>query len=163
MGQLLDKASEGSSEQSGPTVTAVEREGVLRRLDHALPYLKGGRVLWVDDHPEQNVYLIGVLRESGMSVDTARSTEEALRVLDSRSHDLVISDIARGDDGQAGIHMLATFRERNIRLPVIVHAALFDPRLGVDPMIFGYTNRAPDTVHFVIDIMERIRLADYTW
>lgn len=163
VGQLLDRASESSSEPSGPTVTATEREGVLRRLDHALPYLKDGRVLWVDDNPDYNRFLIDILQESGMTVDIARSTEDALRLLARRSYDLVLSDIARGDDEQAGIRMLDDFRERDIRLPVIVHAARFNPRLGVDPMIFAYTNRVPNVIHFVIDVMERIRLSDYAW
>ncbi len=55
--------------------------------------------------------------------------------------------------------MLEQFRERGIRLPVVLHSAGFDPRLAVDPMVFAATNRVDDVVHYVIDLMERARIA----
>jgi CheY-like chemotaxis protein len=161
--ELLDKASEsaGDSGSAGPTVTARERRGVLRRLDHAAPYLRDGRILWVDDHPENNRYLIQLFEQSGMTVDLARSTDEALQLLVGRhrAYDLVLSDIRRGDDAQAGMRMLEVFRKHGIRLPVVLHSAGFDSRLGLDPMVFAATNRIDEVVHYVIDLMERARIA----
>ncbi|MBO3751016.1 response regulator [Streptosporangiaceae bacterium NEAU-GS5] len=160
--RLLVKAAESGDESSGiePEVSRAGRRAVIRRLDHAADYLRAGHILWVDDLPQNNSYLTALFKQLGMTVDEALSTEEALVLLDRRSYDLVISDIHRGVDDQAGIKMLEAFRARGIDLPVIIHAARFDPRMGVDPMIFGGTNRTNEVVHYVIDIMERVRLGD---
>jgi len=158
--ELLDKASESTSVFPGSQqpVTATERRGVLRRLDHAVAYLDGGRILWVDDNPANNRYLIRLFEQSGMTVDLARSTGEALELLRRHAYDIVLSDIMRGEDDQAGIAMLAEFRNAGIKLPVIIHAAHFDSRRGMDPMIFAGTNRIDEVVHYVIDLMERARI-----
>lgn len=158
--RLLTKAAESDPGNAEAPVSRADRRAVIRRLDHSAIYLKGGRILWVDDIPENNAYLSALFRELGMVVDEATSTDEALNLLDRHAYDLVISDIARGTDEQSGMKMLQAFRNRGISLPVIIHAARFDPRLGVDPMIFGGTNRIDEVVQFVIDIMERVRLGD---
>jgi CheY-like chemotaxis protein len=160
--RLLNKAAEITDEgaESRPTVTRMARKAVLRRLEHAANYLKDGRILWVDDLPNNNRYLTEVFRELGMRVDQATSTEEALTLLDRASYDLVISDVHRGADGQAGMKMLRKLRDRGVDLPVLIHAASFDPRLGVDPMIFGHTPLYDELVHYVIDVMERVRMGD---
>ncbi|KAA9379348.1 response regulator [Microbispora cellulosiformans] len=159
--RLLTKAVESSDqEETGPLISRADRRAVIRRLDHAAVYLKGGRILWVDDLPEGNSYLTALFRQLGMVVDEVTSTDRALGRLDQHTYDLVISDLHRGADSQAGIEMLRAFRSRGISLPVIIHAARFDPTLGVDPMIFGGTNRVDDVVHYVIDVMERVRLGD---
>ena len=160
--RLLDKAAESTGEDAGasPTTTRTTRKAVLHRLEHATGYLKGGRILWVDDIPGDNRYLSEMFRELDMKVDQVTSTTEALSLLDRTSYDLVISDVHRDNDGQAGMKMLQNFRDRGIDLPVLIHAANFDPRLGVDPMIFGHTPRYDELIHYVIDVMERVRLSD---
>ncbi|MEU4540284.1 response regulator [Streptosporangium sp. NPDC023825] len=160
--RLLNKVAENASgeKESNSATTRANRRAVLHRLEHAANYLKGGRILWVDDIPSNNQYLTEMFRELDMKVDQATSTSEALNLLNRSSYDLVISDIHRGKDGQAGIKMLHNFREQGINLPVLVHADHFDPRLGVDPMIFGYTPQYDELIHYVIDVMERVRLSD---
>ncbi|WP_436763555.1 response regulator [Streptosporangium sp. V21-05] len=159
---LLDKAAESTSGDAGasPAPTRTTRKAVLRRLEHAADYLKDGRILWVDDIPSNNRYLTEMFQELGMKVDQVTSTSEALVFLDRASYDLVISDVRRDHDGRAGMRMLQDFRDRGVGLPVLIHAATFDPRLGVDPMIFGYTPRYDELIHYVIDLMERVRLSD---
>ncbi len=39
------------------------------------------RILWVDDHPENNAFEIARLRSVGISIDQASSTDEALAAL----------------------------------------------------------------------------------
>ena len=90
--------------------------------------------------------------------DLAVSTDDALGSLGRRAYDLVITDVQRGTEDDAGIQMLGHFRTWEIRLPVIIFAARFDPTLGIDPMIFGYANRYDELIHLVIDVMERTRI-----
>ncbi len=126
-GPLLEQAAEHSDSPVTPTM----RRGVLSRLEHAADTLRGGRVLWIDDHPEHNGSLISLFRSMGMVVNTARSTAEGLTALRHGSHDL----------------------------PVVVHAQNFNPERGVDSRIFAGTNNPVEVVHYVIDLMERIRFA----
>ncbi|PZG41996.1 multidrug DMT transporter permease [Spongiactinospora gelatinilytica] len=159
--RLLAKAVDnGDQETLEPQISGADRQAVIKRVDHAAAYLRGGRMLWVDDLPRNNIYLKELFRQLGMVVDSATSTGEAMACLDHHKYDLVISDIYRESDPQAGIKMLHEFRTRGISLPVIIHAARFDPTLGVDPMIFGGTNRIDEVVHYVIDVMERVPLRD---
>ncbi|HEV7898266.1 MAG TPA: response regulator [Planosporangium sp.] len=156
--QLLDEAA--AKTQGGPAPSASERRGAVSRLEHAAECLAGGRILWVDDNPEWNVSLVRLFRQLGMAVDTSLSTQEALTKLEGRSYDLIISDMRRDSEQPpetAGITLIEALGQRGVRLPVIIFAVNFDPRLGVHPAIFAYTNFVDDLVQYVIDIMERIK------
>lgn len=159
---LLEKASSAGpagSEAADPTEGKEQRVRVVSRLEHAAECLKGGRILWVDDHPDHNRYLIRLFRELGMTVDTVFSTSAATEeLMQGVPYDLVLSDLDRGGDPAAGADMPKDFRSRGISIPIIIHADRFDPELGVDPMIFGGTRYVGEVVHYVTDIMERIRL-----
>jgi len=74
------------------------------------------RVLWVDDHPENNAGISNSLVERGMLVDTALSTEEALEKLAQQNYQVVLSDLGRGNSPEAGLDMLLTFKEKGIQI-----------------------------------------------
>ncbi|MEV4655550.1 response regulator [Micromonospora sp. NPDC049301] len=156
--QLLDEAAAKS--EVGTPPSASERRAAVSRLQHAGEILREGRILWVDDNPSWNMPLIRLFRQLGMIVDTPRSTDEALADLQRRSYDLVLSDMRRDTEQPAetaGITLIEALERRGIHLPVVIAAAGFDPRLGVHPGIFAYTNAVDDLVHYVIDVMERIK------
>lgn len=152
-GQLIDQAAE----QSDTTVTPAAKHGVLSRLEHAAETLSGGKILWVDDHPEHNAALIRLFRSVDMRVDTVHSTGEARVALGHGSYDIILSDMERHGDSQAGIEMLRELERMVIGLPVLIHAVNFDSELGVDRRIFAGTNKPVEIVHYVIDLMERAR------
>ena len=88
-----------------------------------LPELARGTILWVDDRPSNNAYLIAAFRELGMRVDTALSTDEAMRYVEGGAvYDVIITDMGRPPDAQAGYTLLRELRARNVQLPVIVYA-----------------------------------------
>nr|WP_240969233.1 response regulator [Streptomyces sp. HNM0575] len=152
-GRLIDQVAE----ESDITVTSAARRGVLGRLEHAADTLSGGKILWVDDHPEKNGALIRLFRSMEMRVDTVHSTNEAKLALGHGSYDLIISDIDRHGDPQAGISMLRELESMVIGLPVLIHSVNFNPELGVDHRIFAATTKPVEIVHYVIDLMERAR------
>jgi len=130
------------------------------RLSASTATLTGKRILWVDDNPGNNVELVRLLRSAGADVDVTVSTEAALRVLTPRSHDLVISDMKRPDEGiddGAGWHLVDRMRDRDIDVPVIVYTFGGDGRRihGV----FGVTDNPYELIHLVMDVMERRRYA----
>ena len=69
------------------------------------PDLAGASVLVVDDEPDALSFVSHVLRDKGADVATASSMTQALAVLDQRSVDVLVSDIAMPEhDGYELIH-----------------------------------------------------------
>lgn len=84
------------------------------------------RILWVDDTPKENAYLIQSFREQGIDVVTALSTEEALRKFarGSRGFDRIITDMGRFEAGRfnplAGIELTRRIRPSDPDIPIIL-------------------------------------------
>ncbi len=154
-GALLDEAAA----MTKTVVSAGSKRGVLRRLEHAADVLKGGRLLWVDDHPEGNASLIQLFRAAGMEVDTALSTAEALSRLRMRSYDVILSDIGRQQDPSAGISMLRDLDDLGIDTPVVLYTLGFDYQRGFPRRAFAVTEAPDEVVHYVIDLIERARVS----
>lgn len=131
----------------------------MGRLEHAADVLQGGKVLWVDDRPEGNAPLVELFRAAGMHIDLAPSTEEAVPLFRRRPYDVIISDLDREGDPQAGVKMLRILEQYNVSVPVLIYAGRFDPERGVDRRIFAATTAPLELVHYVIDLMERSRLS----
>jgi len=84
--------------------------------------LPGPHVLWVDDDPANNRFIMELFAERGVEVTTALTTTEAVARYAPGVHDLVISDMGRyeGADGayvpRAGLHLLEALRARDPNL-----------------------------------------------
>lgn len=97
-------------------VRLVEKSGPAEHLP----------ILWVDDRPENNVSIVNALTRLDIPVTIARTTEEALGLVDAGEFALIISDLGRVEGGvqqdMAGRDLLVALRERGITTPVIVFA-----------------------------------------
>lgn len=149
----LDKAIA----KSNVNVPEEQRSLAVRRAVRLEEMLKGVRILWVDDNPENNNVERNLLGSLGMSVDLARTTELAMTNLRQGSYDLVISDMKRSGDDKAGLRLLSEIHSLVKPASVIFYAAGFDPRLGVPPYAFGMTNRPDELLNLVLDVIERLR------
>jgi CheY-like chemotaxis protein len=90
----------------------------------------GLRVLWVDDRMENNTALIDELVERGAQVRTASDLEEAIAALEVAPAEVLISDVDREDDINAGFDDLRSVRaNRALELPprVIFFTGLVTP------------------------------------
>lgn len=74
-------------------------------------------VLWVDDRPDHNARLLDSLRDQGVRVEVAHSVTDALTRLGERQYAIVVSDVSRVDDGEAGLRQLDA---ASGRVPVVV-------------------------------------------
>lgn len=116
----------------------VEEEIEAEQLPEALPWggavpavpgKSGGpaqhSILWVDDHPENNAVLADSWRRDGAHVEIARSTGEALRLLENRAYGLIISDMGRQESGvdvpDAGLRLLAEVRATRPGTPFVLY------------------------------------------
>lgn len=81
----------------------------------------GVRVLWVDDEIEQNSILVERMRAGGAEITTTWDQEGMTAALSEGPFDVLISDIARGDDPEAGFQALERLRrERPADVPEAV-------------------------------------------
>ncbi|MFA1549609.1 response regulator [Actinomadura chokoriensis] len=151
-GELLDEAAKEKS----ISLTASDRHGVMRRLEHAAKILEGGKILWVDDHPRGNLSLISLFRTSGMEVDTVKSSKDALEKLRVMSYDILLTDLQRGSDSNAGNFLLQELVRLDLKVPAVVYSRTSRIVQGVDPRAFAVTASPDEVVHYVIDLMERI-------
>lgn len=139
-------------------VPTKDKERVEQRAKKCLAQLQGGQILWVDDHPENNVNERRMFRQLKMDVDSVHSTEEALEMLTRSNYDIVLSDIPRGQDTLAGLDFLQRYVDSlkdQAPLPVIFYIGDIDQSKGVPGYAFGLTQRPDELLHLVIDAMER--------
>ncbi len=69
------------------------------------------RILVVDDEPNVLITVQAILREEGYEVDACPSGDQAIRVIQQRSYDLVLTDLKMA--GADGLAVLAEVRKRS--------------------------------------------------
>ena len=84
-------------------------------------------VLWVDDQPESHALLVQQLRDNGVRVTAVNTTAETLEEVSQRPYRLIVSDMARKENGRyhadAGITLLRELRDLGVDVPVIVFSS----------------------------------------
>lgn len=96
--------------------------------------LAGKKILWVDDHPENNSYESSLFSRLGARINVAKSTREAIQHLDHGKYDLIITDIHRIEDGvenpSAGYTLMAKAEMREPYTPSVIYTSNIE---AVDP------------------------------
>jgi CheY-like chemotaxis protein len=67
----------------------------FRKLKLAGPNLKNLKILWVDDHPENNFHVRRILSDLGVQITIAVNNSEGLDAAKRQDFDIVISDFNR--------------------------------------------------------------------
>lgn len=84
------------------------------------------RLLWVDDYPSNNAFLIEHFREKGIEVVISLSTRDALNRLKNEKFPAIITDLGREEDGvnnpYAGLDLIRAVRSQNDTTPILVFA-----------------------------------------
>jgi CheY-like chemotaxis protein len=84
-------------------------------------------ILWVDDKPSNNAFLIDKLRKDGVEVTESLSTDEALTFLgkNTKDIDVIISDMSRFEHGQyqpeAGLKLITS--TSHLGIPILVFSS----------------------------------------
>lgn len=87
----------------------INNKQLAQLAEVASRYLPGKRILWVDDEPHGNKLERASFRALGITVVNVLGTDEALNSLKRDDFDLLISDVGRGKDYNAGFEMLHRF------------------------------------------------------
>jgi len=111
------------------------------------------RILIVDDEPNLRRLLASMLREEGHEIEEARNVDAALELIRSGIFDLVITD--QKMPGGDGISLVASCREHDPTLPVVVLTAFSSVELAVEAMrrgAFDFLTKpfVPDQVRAVV-------------
>lgn len=121
-------AAESAGERAG-----LRRDGQARdesrasaTLADAVVKARGGkipraRVLWVDDHPLNNLYERQALASLGIFADSYTTNNDAAHAMSLGAFDLVISDIGRDSGHESGWDLLRIFRARWPSVPFVFY------------------------------------------
>lgn len=85
--------------------------------------VKRNRVLWVDDYPINNESVVNLFEDKGVQFDIAKTTREGLELFRNQLYDLIITDMGRGDESDAGLSLLKELRLLHCQIPIIVYAS----------------------------------------
>lgn len=80
-------------------------------------------VLWVDDHPDNNIYEQRALEAIGLKFSVATSTSEALELISSQPFAAIISDMGRREGPHEGYVLLDALRKQGNQTPFYIYAA----------------------------------------
>jgi CheY-like chemotaxis protein len=112
--------------------------------------LTGGRILWVDDNIRHNLFAMNYLQRLGAEVETAATTEEALRSLHASRFHLIITDMHRIEHGvekpHAGLELLRKVspRHRNALVVYTSNASLWRENAEISEYGAVVTDTASD-------------------
>lgn len=73
---------------------------MIRHLDRHSDLLKPARIIWVDDHSENNRAVVSILRQYDAYVDTPTSNQEVFGVLERAEYDVIVTDVGRDSEGE---------------------------------------------------------------
>jgi len=78
------------------------------------------RILWVDDLPKNNSFLVASLEERGAKVDVAVSTQDGIEKFKAIPYDIVVSDMGRPESDKAGIDLAKRIHKLNPHVPFFI-------------------------------------------
>lgn len=81
------------------------------------------KILWVDDYPINNEAVMSLFKSKNVQFDIAISTAQGLELFQSNHYDIIITDMGRGYESDAGISLLKELKALHCQTPIIVYAS----------------------------------------
>lgn len=149
-----------------PTLSPAQKDDIVNVVSRATQpttaqRIAGAKLLWVDDHPENNIYPRRAMEAVGIQITLSKSTQEALEKVHSDTYDVIISDMGRQpSDSQApyekmaGYDLLDKLRAEHINTPFIIYAGSNSPKHQKETISrggIGTTNNTQELFQMVID------------
>lgn len=124
----IDQSKTQNASPQSPAAVASQYNALLKDALETtskiqVAHTSGKRLLWVDDHPTNNIYEKQSLTALGIAITGATNTEEALGILKNQRFDVIISDMARKEGTTAGYDLLAGIKNAGITTPLIFYTA----------------------------------------
>ena len=135
---------------------ATARRAVQVLDVHGAPQTRRG--LWVDDRPDDNKFERAALEALGIHFDLARTTPEAVSLLDGPPYSIIVSDMRRGDEPTAGLELLDVLRQRKYPAPCVIYAGTATPDEIAETKRrggFGQTDDPNRLIELVVQALDR--------
>lgn len=144
---------ETTAKEIAAAKTAVEAvtPRTFRRARHA-------KVLWVDDRPSNNINERRALEAFGVDFTICTSTADALSEMEHQKFDVIISDMGRPPDSQAGYTLLDKIRSAGYTTPYVIYAGSRAPEHVAEARrrgALGCTNRPDELFEYVLTAIAR--------
>lgn len=146
---------EAAAEAQGKTPPPGHIGRASRRLAASEALIRGAKILWVDDEPRNNRFEGRLLEAAGARITQATSTETGLAAAEKTTFDVVISDMARGAEMDAGLRLCRELAVGRHQAPVVLYVGHADK--PVPSEAFGITDTPDELVHLVLDALARRR------
>jgi len=152
----LEERLEEAAEKQQVIVTPAQVEALMKRVSREGALVKGMRVLWVDDNPNNNTNEVLFLQGLGVNTTKSTTTADAItKMARGRRFDLVISDMVRAGDAQAGLALRDNMRAAATQIPLVIYCGTDQRGQDRPADLFGITNRPDELLHLVFDARER--------
>ncbi|MCK8044830.1 winged helix-turn-helix domain-containing protein [Shewanella sp. 1CM18E] len=92
-----------------------------KQLAYSEPNGAIGRILWVDDNPQNNLVEKAYFEQKNIGVYNTVTSEEALMLLSMYNYQAVISDMGRHGDSLAGLKLLQAIRANGHKTPFYLY------------------------------------------
>jgi len=124
-GRSLTRAK---AKNTGVKTSSADLTEAMNQIITARTYLetirdKSGKVLWVDDKPQNNVNERDAIKALGFKIDVATTTEDAVRLLARDQYAAIISDMGREEGESAGYDLLKRIRSRDKKTPFFIYGS----------------------------------------
>lgn len=120
--------------------------------------VKRNRILWVDDYPINNESVVNLFEDKDIQFDIALTTKQGLELYKNELYDLIITDMGRGDESDAGLSLLKELKLLHCKTPIIVYASRRAiERYGEESLRLGaykVTNGIGNIISVISDILE---------
>jgi len=147
-----------NAREARPGVNVAKVRSIIGRAfePHVFDNLVGKSILWVDDTPSNNRLAVRAIEKVGIDVEQCVSTEQGLAELDKRHFDLIISDMGRGANMQAGYELLAKVRERGSKVPFFIFSSSDRPEFRQEAERRGAQLSTNDMLELMDQIISRL-------
>jgi CheY-like chemotaxis protein len=148
METLKQPVQEAKAEPDSPTTGEVVSDAGATSFDIGVdtdPFDDDiSSILWVDDNPVNNAFLIDSLTYQGVQVTTAHSTQDGLDHFNRGSFNCIITDVNRLEGGmvankQAGFELIRAIREEDDELPIYIYTGKVDEKMRQKAKNLGAT------------------------
>jgi CheY-like chemotaxis protein len=151
----FQNALETAAEAHQKQISSIDLGKASRRLSSQQALLRGARLLWIDDRPDNNRNEIKLFEDGGARVDTRVTSAEAEAAILQVTFDLIVSDIDREGSATEGLRFADELFQHRNSPPLIFYVGRASK--PVPTSAFGIADRPDELVHLVLDALGRSR------
>jgi len=120
------------------------------------PPTKRRAILWVDDHPDNDVFERSAMAAYNVDLTLALSTKQALAALQAARYDAIVSDMDRQDDTRAGYTLLKSLRESGDQIPYFIFSSANNPDMRREAQALGAQWSTDIAEELIAQVLQRL-------